>query len=155
MTFELMDQIAGWETIYKRGWALQGQCVVMSKPILIIDDDRSVRCALRLLLESQAFDVKEAKDGLEALALLDGGLSVDVILSDYQMPVIDGVSFLKALAYRESGEGVRVILVSGKMTKEMEHLAKKAGAFAAIAKPYDPEQLLNLISLARERESSS
>ena len=123
----------------------------MGKPILIIDDDRSVRRALRLLLESHAFEVKEANDGLEALALLDGGLSVDVILSDYQMPVIDGVSFLKALAYRESGQGVQVILVSGNMTKKMEQLAKKAGAFAVIAKPYDSEILLSLIARAGNR----
>jgi two-component system chemotaxis response regulator CheY len=127
---------------------------VMNKPILIIDDDRPVRRALRLLLESHAFDCKEADDGLEGLTLLDGGLSVDLILSDYHMPVIDGVNFLKALSYRVSGKGVPVILLSGNMTKKMEKSAKQAGAFAVIAKPYDPQKLLAVISRACNRPIS-
>lgn len=120
----------------------------MNKPILIIDDDRPVRRALRLLLETHAFDCKEADDGLEGLALLDGGLEVDVILSDYHMPVINGLNFLKALDYRVNGKRVHVILLSGNMTKEKEHIAKQAGAFAVIAKPYDPQKLLAVISRA-------
>ena len=148
MTLKILDQLGRWETICKGRRVTQGRWFFMSKPILIIDDDQSIRRALRLLLESHSFEVKEAEDGLEALALLDRGLSVDVILSDYQMPVIDGVSFLKALAYRTSGQGVNVILLSGNMTKKIEQVAKTAGAFAVIAKPYDPENLLDLISCA-------
>ena len=106
---------------------------------------------MRLLLESYAFDCKEADDGLEALTLLDGGLSVDVVLSDYHMPVINGLNFLKALAYRVSGQGVQVILLSGNMTKEMEQIAKEAGAFAVIGKPYDPQKLLEVVSRACHR----
>ena len=121
---------------------------VMNKPILIIDDDRSVRSALRLLLEIHGFDCKEADDGLEGLALLDAGLSVDVILSDYHMPVINGVNFLIALAKRESANRVPVILLSGNMTKKMEQHAKEAGAFAVMEKPYDPQQLVATVSLA-------
>jgi two-component system chemotaxis response regulator CheY len=86
--------------------------------------------------------------------LLDGGLSVDLILSDYHMPVIDGVNFLKALSYRVSGKGVPVILLSGNMTKKMEKSAKQAGAFAVIAKPYDPQKLLAVISRACNRPIS-
>ena len=64
------------------------------------------------------------------------------------MPVINGVNFLKALAYRVSGEGVPVILLSGTMTKEMEQIAKQAGAFAVLAKPYDHQKLLATVSRA-------
>ncbi len=94
----------------------------MNKPILIIDDDRSIRRAMRLLLESHGFDCKEADDGLEALDLLDAGLSVDVILSDYHMPVINGENFLIALANRESINRVPVILLSGNMTKKWNNM---------------------------------
>ncbi len=120
----------------------------MSKPILLIDDDRSLRRALRLHLENSGFHCKEADNGLEALALLDGGLNVDLILSDYHMPIINGLNFLKALSYRVNGQGIRVILLSGHMTKDMAHEAKEAGAFEVIAKPYDHQELLAVVKRA-------
>jgi len=154
VNLNISGQIAGLETIPKTCMAKHAPLSIMNKPILIIDDDRPGRRALRLLLESHAFDCKEADDGREGLSLLDGGLSVDVILSDYHMPVINGLNFLKALAYRVSGEGVPVILLSGNMTREMEQIAKQAGAFAVIAKPYDPQELLETVSRACNRPIS-
>ncbi|WNM60939.1 response regulator [Candidatus Nitrospira neomarina] len=120
----------------------------MKKPILLIEDDRPYRQALRLYLESHGFTAKEAEDGREALVLLDGGLDVDIIISDYHMPVINGIDFLKALSYRVKGQDVRVILVSGNMTKEIEKEAKQAGAFALLSKPFDFQELLALVSRA-------
>ncbi len=150
----MIDPVADWAVVPRACEDTQEFLSVMNKPILIIDDDRPVRRALRLLLESHAFDCKEADDGLEGLALLDGGLSVDLILSDYHMPVINGENFLKALAYRVSGQGVKVIVLSGNVTKKMEQDVMQAGAFALIAKPYDPQKLLALISRASHRPIS-
>ncbi|MDT3776979.1 response regulator [Nitrospira sp. MA-1] len=117
----------------------------MNKPILLIDDDRPYRQALRLYLEHHGFTCKEAEDGREALVLLDEGLNVDLVLSDFHMPVINGLEFLKALSYRVKGKDIRVILVSGNMTKEIEKEAKQAGAFALLEKPYDFQELLGLV----------
>lgn len=154
MNITILGQISGLEAISKIFRTKQCPLSIMNKPILIIDDDRPLRRTLRLLLESHAFDCKEADDGQEGLTLLDGGLSVDVILSDYHMPVINGVDFLKALTYRVSGKGVPVILLSGNMTKEIEQIAKQAGAFAVMAKPYDPQELLETIARACNRPIS-
>ncbi len=157
MKFSFLEQMVeiGVSPKAKMFRGMQSNLSGMNKPILIIDDDRPMRRALRSLLEGHALDCKEADDGLEGLALLDGGLSVDVILTDYHMPVIDGVNFLKALAYRVSGQGVQVILLSGNMTKEMERSAKQAGAFAVVSKPYDPQKLLAVISRASNRSKKT
>jgi FixJ family two-component response regulator len=64
------------------------------------------------------------------------------------------VNFIKALAYRVSGEGVPVILLSGNIKKEMERIAKQAGAFAVMAKPYDSQELLETVSRACKRTIS-
>jgi FixJ family two-component response regulator len=64
------------------------------------------------------------------------------------MPIINGLNFLKALSYRVNGQNVRVILLSGNMTTEMKHEAKQAGAFELLAKPYDHQELLAVVSRA-------
>jgi CheY-like chemotaxis protein len=120
----------------------------MSHLVLLIDDDQPFRRALRLYLENCGFTCQEANDGLDALSLLDRGLNVDLIVSDYHMPIINGLNLLKALSYRANGQNVRVILLSGNMTKNMEDEAKQAGAFEVLAKPYDHQELLALVSRA-------
>ena|SRR5680860_41310 len=147
MNLETISEVAGPRSIPDTYVAIPS-ADHMNKPILLIDDDRPYRQALRLYLENHGFTCKEAEDGREGLVLLDGGLDVDLILSDYHMPVINGLDFLKALSSRGRGQDVRVILVSGNMTKEIEKEAKQAGAFAFLEKPYDFKELLALVSRA-------
>lgn len=147
MNLETKSEVAGRRLIAENYVAIPS-LYHMNKPILLIDDDRSLRRALRLYLESYGFTCKEANDGREALVMLDGGLDVDLIISDYHMPVINGLELLKALSYRVKGQEVRVILLSGNMTKEMEYEAKQAGAFEVLAKPYDHQELLAVVSRA-------
>lgn len=147
MNLETISEVVGPRSIPDNYVAIPS-AYHMNKPILLIDDDRPYRQALRLYLENHGFTCKEAENGREALVLLDGGLDVDLILSDYHMPVINGLDFLKALSYRVKGQDVRVILVSGNMTKEIEKEANLAGAFALLAKPYDFQELLVLVSRA-------
>ena len=147
MNLETIGEVAGPRWIPETHVGLPS-VYHMNKPILLIDDDRPFRQALHLHLEKYGFTCKEADDGREALVLLDGGLDVDLIISDCHMPVINGLDFLKALSYRVKGQDVRVILVSGNMTKEIEKEARQAGAFALLAKPYDFQELLALVTRA-------
>jgi two-component system chemotaxis response regulator CheY len=147
MNLETKSEVAGQRSIPENYVGIPS-VYHMNKPILLIDDDQPHRRALRLYLENCGFTCREAEDGLEALVMLDGGLDVDLIISDYHMPVINGLNFLKALSYRVKGREVRVILLSGDITKEIEHEAKQAGAFELLAKPYNHKELLALVTRA-------
>lgn len=119
-----------------------------NRRILLVDDEPAVRRSTRLFLEEEGFECREAEDAREALALLDGGLQVDLIVSDYQMPVISGLDFLKALSYRVNGQHIPVILNSGNVTNEMERQAGEMGAFAVLKKPIDYREFLGKVCRA-------
>lgn len=118
--------------------------------ILLVDDDPAVRRSTRLILEHEGYNCREADGGVEALTLLDGGLSVDVIVTDLHMPIINGLNFLKALSYRVHGQGIRVILMSGNLNKDIERQLLEWGAFAILEKPLDYPKFLMALSLALE-----
>ena len=118
--------------------------------ILLVDDDSSVRRVTRLLLENEGFACWEADGGVEALTLLDGGLRADVIVTDLQMPGINGVSFMKALSYRANGQGIPVILLSGGLNRDVERQVLEGGAYAIFEKPLDFPKFLKALSSALE-----
>ena len=121
--------------------------------ILLVDDDQAVRRSTRLILENEGYDCREADGGVEALALLDGGLHVDVIVTDLHMPHINGLNFMKALSYRVNGRGIRVILISGNLNREIEQQVLESGAFAVFDKPLDYPRFLKTLSSALEPDS--
>ncbi|MGE0474418.1 MAG: response regulator [Nitrospirales bacterium] len=121
--------------------------------ILLVDDDQAIRRSTRFILENEGYECREADGGVEALTLLDGGLHVDVIVTDLHMPVINGLNFMKALSYRANGRGIRVILMSGNLNVEIERQVLEGGAFAIFEKPLDYSQFLKALSLALEHDS--
>ena len=114
--------------------------------ILLVDDDAPLRQATRLRLEQEGYECVEAEDGVDALTQVDRGLGVDVIISDYHMPAMDGLQLLRALSYRVNGQGIQVILVSGNMTFEMERKALEMGACAVLEKPLEYPKLFETLS---------
>ena len=82
------------------------------KTALIVDDNATVRCTLRLLLDHAGLDVLEARNGAEALAVLEArNWQVDVVASDIQMPVMDGLALARALKAATAPHGVRPALL--------------------------------------------
>ena len=121
--------------------------------ILLVDDDQAIRRSTRLILENEGYECREADGAVEALAMLDGGLRVDVIVTDLHMPDINGLNFMKALSYRVNGRGIRVILISGNLNGETERQVLESGAFAVFDKPLDYPRFLRTLSLALEPDS--
>jgi DNA-binding NtrC family response regulator len=121
----------------------------MSK-ILIIDDERAIRRALREILEFEGYQVIEAENGMEGLEKAMASL-YDIIFCDIKMPMMDGIEVLDALI-KEQNE-TPVVMISGHGTIENAVQALKKGAFDFIEKPLDLNRILVTIRNAKDRNN--
>ncbi|MBN8817870.1 MAG: response regulator [Sphingomonas sp.] len=116
--------------------------------ILAVDDSRSMRALLRLTLKGGGFDVAEAEDGQAALDWLETN-EVDLIITDINMPRLDGFGFIERLRGEHRRHIGRPILVlSTECTEEKKARGREAGATGWIAKPFDPVQLVDAVRTA-------
>ena len=111
--------------------------------ILIVDDDAHVRAFLSELLSGQGHRTATAVNGREALRILEEQGPFDVVVTDYHMPVLDGMELVKALAERRSGGPIPAVMVSG----DPYALAIRE-VFTALPKPVDREELLTAVDAA-------
>ncbi|HET6225810.1 MAG TPA: sigma-54 dependent transcriptional regulator, partial [Bacteroidia bacterium] len=118
--------------------------------ILVIDDEKSIRKTLREILEYEKYQVDEASDGVEGMALLQKE-KYDVVLCDIKMPKMDGTELLDKIT--QSVSDIPVVMISGHGTIETAVEAVKKGAFDFIAKPLDLNRLLVTIRNAMDRSS--
>lgn len=106
------------------------------KSCLIVDDSRIVRKVVRRIIEPHGFTIYEAEHGLDALHVL-AGHPVDVILLDWNMPVMDGLEFLKALRSDETLQQPKVIFCTTENEFAKIEAAMLAGADEYVMKPFD------------------
>lgn len=106
------------------------------KTCLVVDDSRVIRKVSRRILEDLGFEVAEAGDGVEAMAWCTAVMP-DVILLDWQMPVMDGMEFLRRLRAEPGGQGPKVVFCTAENEIERIREALDAGADEYIMKPFD------------------
>ncbi len=116
----------------------------MAKTIMIVDDSSSLRQVVGIALRSAGYDVLEGCDGKDALAKLTGQ-KVHMILSDVNMPNIDGISFVKAVKQIPAYRFTPVAMLTTETAGEKMQAGKDAGAKAWVTKPFKPEQLLAVV----------
>ena len=107
---------------------------------LIVDDSRIIRKVARRIVEGLGFEVDEAADGSEALAFC-GGVIPEVILLDWSMPVMDGMTFLRRLRELPGGDAPKVLFCTIETRAERIAEALSAGADDYVMKPFDGEIL--------------
>lgn len=108
------------------------------KHCLIVDDSRVIRKVSRHIVESFAFEVTEAENGQDALAKC-GDAMPDLILLDWNMPVMSGLEFLGKLRKMPGGDGPQVVFCTTENTRDKILTALEAGATEYIMKPFDQE----------------
>jgi excisionase family DNA binding protein len=108
--------------------------------VLVVDDDARVREFIRVNLEMEGYSVAEASSGEEALTAIDGSQAPDLVLLDVVMPGIDGWQMLQRMQERHGS--IPVIMFSGKVDAASVADAASRGAQGFIAKPFDPQQLI-------------
>lgn len=113
--------------------------------ILIVEDDKDILEFNTAYLEQNKFKVLKAKNGKEAVELLEKTLP-DLIISDMMMPELDGIGLLKAVKNNTQSNHIPVIILSAKASAEARLEALKLGAQGYLAKPFLPEELLSVVS---------
>ena len=107
---------------------------------LIIDDSRIIRKVARRIVEDLGFEVEEAADGAEALAYCTAAMP-DVVLVDWNMPVMDGMTFLRRLRTTPGGEAPKVLFCTIETDPNRIGEALDAGADEYVMKPFDGDIL--------------
>lgn len=116
----------------------------MAKLIMVVDDSASMRRVVGIALKGAGYDVLEGVDGKDALSKLTGQ-KVHMIISDVNMPVMDGIAFLKAVKAMPAYKFTPVIMLTTESTEEKKREGQAAGARAWVVKPFQPEQLVNAV----------
>ena len=118
----------------------------MSLNILAVDDSRTMRDMVRLALGAAGMTVTTADDVVHGLEVLEG-MAPDAIISDINMPRLDGFGFIRAVRAIERMRGVPILVLTTESAPELKARAREAGATGWIVKPFDPGKLVKTVQM--------
>jgi two-component system chemotaxis response regulator CheY len=117
----------------------------MAKTIMTVDDALTMRKVISFTLKGAGYDVVEAQDGVAALGALRSK-PVDAIISDVNMPNMDGLELTRQLRQIPAFSRTPIILLTTESDPEIKNRGRAAGATGWIVKPFQPDQLLAVMS---------
>jgi len=118
----------------------------MPKRILVVDDSASLRQIVSITLKGAGYEVLEACDGADALAKL-AGQRIGLVISDVNMPNMDGFTFVGELKKNPMYKAVPVIMLTTEAADDKKRAGQALGAKAWIVKPFQPKQMLAAVEL--------
>ena len=117
----------------------------MPKTVMIVDDSTSLRQVVSIALKGAGYDVIEACDGKDAISKL-GGSKINLIISDVNMPVMNGIDMVKEIKQMAPYKFTPIIMLTTESQDAMKQAGKEAGVKAWVVKPFKPEQMLDAVS---------
>ena len=117
----------------------------MPKHILIVDDSKTVRNLVAFIMRKEGFKVTAAEDGLDGLEKLYTDPQVDLIITDINMPRMDGFGFIEGLRADPAFSTTPVLVLTTESDAAKKQRAREAGATGWIVKPFDPVRLIDAV----------
>lgn len=118
----------------------------MAKQALIVDDSATIRQLVGFTLTGAGFDVIEAADGQEAVGMLDAGARPSLVITDLNMPRMDGIAFTRALRTMPALQSTPVLMLTTESDGTRKKEGQAAGVTGWILKPFIPETMLRVVA---------
>ena len=115
-----------------------------AKTILAVDDSASIRQMVAFTLKGAGYNVLEASDGQEGLEKARGS-KVNLVLTDQNMPRMDGLTLIKSLRAMQQYQGVPILVLTTESSDVIKQQARAAGATGWLVKPFDPKRLVDVL----------
>ncbi|QGY41416.1 response regulator [Pseudodesulfovibrio cashew] len=119
----------------------------MAKHILIVDDSKTVRNLVAFIMKKEGFRVTSAEDGLDGLEKLYSAEQVDLIVSDVNMPRMDGLTFIKTVREQEAYRDIPIVVLSTEGQDKDIATGLTVGANLYMVKPAQPEKLVRNVKM--------
>lgn len=116
----------------------------MAKTILAVDDSASIRQMVSFTLKSAGYEVVEAVDGMDGLEKAKSK-SINLVLTDQNMPRMDGLSLIKSLRAMPQYAAVPILMLTTESSDAMKTQGRAAGATGWLVKPFDPQKLIEVV----------
>ncbi|MEO7863744.1 MAG: response regulator [Nitrospirota bacterium] len=117
----------------------------MGKTVLVVDDSVSMRQMVSFTLTGAGYEVVEAGDGKEAVDKLNGGAKPNLVITDLNMPNMDGIALIKAVRGMPTHKFTPILMLTTESSDDKKKEGQSAGATGWVVKPFNPEQMLATI----------
>ena len=118
----------------------------MGKLVLVVDDSPTMRQMVAFTLTGAGFQVIEAGNGKEAVGKIAGGAKPDLVVTDLNMPEMDGISLIKEIRKMAALKFTPILMLTTESADDKKKEGQAAGATGWIVKPFNPEQMLKVIA---------
>eukprot|EP00873_Tetraselmis_striata_P031621 jgi/Tetstr1/451885/TSEL_038921.t1 len=113
--------------------------------VLTVDDSRTILAMLHHTLTNAGFEVLQAENGQVGLDVL-GREDVDVVITDINMPVMDGIEFIRQVRATGKHQSLPILILTTETSQDKRDQGRAAGGTGWIVKPFDPEKLISVIN---------